>query len=62
MSEGLGLINALDEMQRRQAIIQVSKTGNNNVVEAFKDHIVLDYVGIRAAEKTATQREHDFRG
>ena len=28
----------------------MSKTGNNNVGEAFKDNVVLDYAGMRAPE------------
>ena len=54
---GLALIKALDDAQRKKAIIEVSKTGNNNVGEAFKDNIVLDYAGIRAAELAAKQKE-----
>jgi hypothetical protein len=54
---GLALINALDTAQRQKAILAVSKTGNQNVSEAFKDNLVLDYAGIRAAELTATQQE-----
>jgi hypothetical protein len=56
-SKGLALINALDEAQRKKAIIEVSKTGNHTVGEAFKDNVVLDYAGIRAAELTAKQKE-----
>ena len=41
----------------RRRSSQVSKTGNNNVGEAFKDNVVLDYAGIRAAEFTAQQKE-----
>ena len=33
--------------QRKKAILQVSKTGNNNLTEAFKDNVVLDYAGVR---------------
>jgi hypothetical protein len=55
--KGLALINALDAAQRQKAIIDVAKTGNNNVGEAFKDNVVLDDAGIRAAELTATQQE-----
>ena len=55
--KGLALINALDAVQRQKAIIAVSKTGNQNVGEAFKDNLVLNYAGIRATELTATQRE-----
>ena len=56
-NKGLALINALDEAQRKKAIIQVSKTGNNNVSEAFKDNVVLDYAGVRASELSAKQKE-----
>jgi hypothetical protein len=56
-TSGLEMINALDEVQRRKAIIEVSKTGNNNVSEAYKDNVVLDYAGIRAAELTTKQKE-----
>lgn len=56
-NKGLALINALDESQRKKAIIQVSKTGNNNVSEAYKDNVVLDYAGIRAAELNTRQKE-----
>ena len=56
-NKGLALINALDDAQRKMAIIEVSKTRNNNVGEAFSDNIVLDYAGIRAAEFTAKQKD-----
>ncbi|HEY8460950.1 MAG TPA: DUF3500 domain-containing protein, partial [Blastocatellia bacterium] len=56
-NKGLALINALDEAQRKKAIIEVSKTGNNNLSEAFKDNIVLDYAGIRASELSAKLKE-----
>ncbi len=55
-AKGLAMIRALDESQRQKAILQVSKTGNNNVSEAFKDNVVLDYAGIRAAELSAGQK------
>ncbi|HEY6404051.1 MAG TPA: DUF3500 domain-containing protein [Blastocatellia bacterium] len=56
-NKGLALINALDESQRKKAIIEVSKTGNNNLSEAFKDNIVLDYAGVRASELSVKQKE-----
>jgi Protein of unknown function (DUF3500) len=56
-NKGLALINALDAAQRQKAILAGSKTGNLNVGEAFKDNLVLDYAGIRAAELTAQQQE-----
>jgi hypothetical protein len=56
-SKGLAMINGLTETQRQKAIIQVSKSGNNNVSEAFKDNVVLDYAGARASEFSAKQKE-----
>jgi Protein of unknown function (DUF3500) len=54
--KGLAFVNALTEGQRAKAIISLSKTGNDNVAEAFKDNIVLDYAGVRASELTAAQK------
>jgi hypothetical protein len=56
-NKGLALVNGLTEVQRAKAIIQVSKTGNNNLGEAFKDNLVLDYAGLRASEMTTAQRD-----
>jgi hypothetical protein len=56
-NQGLATINALTDAQRAKAIIQVSKTGNNNLTEAFKDNAVLDYAGVRASEMTAKQKD-----
>jgi len=44
------------EQERRKAVLNFSKTGNNNLAEAFKDNIVLDYAGLRAAEIDASAR------
>jgi hypothetical protein len=60
-SAGLAMIAALDPSLRQKAIVQVSKTGNNNLTEAFKDNVVLDYAGVRAADLPAAQREQLFR-
>jgi hypothetical protein len=54
---GLAMLNALNETQRKQATLSVSKTGNNNVGEAFKDNQVLDYTGIQATALTEAQRQ-----
>ena len=53
---GLEMINALDAAQQKMAIVSVSKSGNNNLTEAFKDNVVLDYAGIRATDLTPAQR------
>jgi hypothetical protein len=55
--QGLALIQALAAEQRRKAIIRVTKDGNDNVGEAFKDNVVLDHVGVRAAELSAAQKQ-----
>jgi Protein of unknown function (DUF3500) len=44
------MLCALPDSQRRQAVLSFSKTGNNNLSEAFKDNVVLDYAGLRANE------------
>ncbi|MEW5918410.1 MAG: DUF3500 domain-containing protein [Gemmatimonadota bacterium] len=54
---GLALIQALDDVQRRAAIIEVSKTGNNNLTEAFRDNVVLDYAGAPVRNFTPAQKE-----
>ena len=46
--KGLAFVRTLSEAQRGQAILNPSKTGNNNVGEAFKDNVVLDYAGVSA--------------
>ena len=56
-NKGLALLKALDDKQRAKAVISVSKSGNNNVGEAFKDNIVLDYAGIKGSELSGVQKE-----
>ncbi len=56
-NNGLAMINALTEDQRKKAILSSSKTSNHNVGEAYKDNVVLDYKGIRGSELTAKQKE-----
>jgi hypothetical protein len=56
-TRGLAMINALTEAQRTKAILNFSKTGNNNLTEAWKDNVVLDYAGVGGAELTADQQK-----
>ena len=51
-NDGLEMLRALPDAQRQKAILNFSKTGNNNLLEAFKDNVVLDYAGARAADLT----------
>jgi hypothetical protein len=53
---GLALLRALDEPQRKKAILDTAKTGNNNHTEAFRDNAVLPYAGLRAADMTTAQK------
>ena len=56
-AQGLKLIQALSDAQRKRAILSFSKTGNNNLTEAFKDNVALDYAGIRASELPARYQQ-----
>jgi hypothetical protein len=53
---GLALVNALTSDQRRQAILEAGKPGDNAVAEHFSDNLVLAYAGIRADVLSAGQR------
>jgi Protein of unknown function (DUF3500) len=55
--QGLAFLRSLTDAQRARAIVSVSKDGNNNIGEAFKDNVVLDYAGVRATDLSASQRE-----
>jgi hypothetical protein len=56
-SKGLAMLNALNEAQRKKAVLNFSKTGNNNLTEAFKDNVVLEYAGVKGSELTSAQRD-----
>lgn len=61
-NDGLAMLRALPEAQRQQAVLSFSKTGNNNLTEAFKDNVVLDYAGLRSKDlaKAECQRLRDL--
>jgi hypothetical protein len=54
---GLAMLQALNGAERKRAILNVSKTGNNNLTEAFKDNVVLHYAGVRGADLSAARKE-----
>jgi len=56
-NRGVALVNALDANQRKAAVLKVSKTGNENLTEAWKDNVVLDYAGLRASSMTDAQKK-----
>lgn len=54
---GLALIRSFDAAQKKKAILETAKPANNNVGEAFKDNVILDYAGVRGSEMTAAQKK-----
>lgn len=55
--DGLAFLRGLPETQQKKAVLNFSKTGNNNLTEAFKDNVVLDYAGLRANELPEASRQ-----
>ena len=55
--KGLAFINALDDRQKQKAILKFSKTGDENLTEAWKDNVVLDYAGLPATALSAAQQQ-----
>jgi hypothetical protein len=56
-ARGLALVNALSEAQRKAAVLDASKTRNNNLTEAWKDNVVLDYAGVRGSDLAKGQQQ-----
>ena len=54
---GLAFLQSLSAEQQAAAIISKTKTENNNIAEANKDNLKLDYVGIEASKLSADQKE-----
>jgi hypothetical protein len=55
-NRGLAFVNALDDARRAKAVLKFSKTGDENLTEAWKDNVVLDYAGVRATDLPDAQR------
>ena len=55
-NKGLALMTALRPEQRKQATIEVAKTANNAVTQAFRDNAVLDYAGLKVTDLDERQR------
>ncbi len=56
-NRALELLNDLNPQQRKKAVLEVSKDGNNNLGEAFRDNFELDYAGLRASEMNPVQKQ-----
>ena len=59
-NDGLEMLSALSEGQRKQAILSFSKTGDNNLTEAFRDNVKIEYAGLRTND-LATPARQRFR-
>jgi hypothetical protein len=53
---GLAFVRSLSDAQRAKAVLAVSKTGNQNLGEAFRDNVVLDYAGIPGRDLSPAQQ------
>jgi uncharacterized protein DUF3500 len=53
---GLAFMKALTKEQRTAATLRTSKDGNDNLTEAFKDNVVLDYAGVAARTLSEAQK------
>ncbi len=56
-ARGLAMLRSLDDAQRKKAVLDVNKTGNNNYAEGFKDNVIVPAAGLSAAELNPAQRE-----
>ena len=54
--KGLAMLETLDDAQRKRAVLNFSKTGNNNLTEAFKDNVVLNYAGVPASDLNGARK------
>jgi Protein of unknown function (DUF3500) len=59
-NDGLEMLSALSEGQRKQTILSFSKTGDNNLTEAFRDNVKIEYAGLRTND-LATPARQRFR-
>ena len=56
-NQALALIKGLTDAQRQKAILRFSKTGNENLAEAWKDNVTIDYAGLPVADMSEAQRK-----
>jgi hypothetical protein len=55
--KGLALMSALDEGQRKKAVLTANKTTNDAKAQAFSDNLVLAYAGLPARELSSSQKK-----
>ena len=54
---GLALMQSLTSEQQKEATVSKLKTGNNNIAEANKDNLTLNYEGIQVSKFSDKQRQ-----
>lgn len=54
---GLKMMQSLNDDQKSEAVIEVSKEGNNSLTEAFKDNVVIDNEGVQVSSFTTAQKD-----
>ncbi|MDP4679948.1 MAG: DUF3500 domain-containing protein [Cyclobacteriaceae bacterium] len=54
---GLKMFKSLNETQKKEAVIEVTKEGNNNLTEAFKDNVVIGNTGVKVSALSKIQQE-----
>ena len=54
--QALAFMQGLKSEQQDAATIQSDKTRNNNLTEAFKDNVVLDYAGVKVSSFSKKQK------
>lgn len=56
-NKGLAFMRSLDTQQQAKATISNEKTKANNLSEAYRDNLVLDYTGIKAPDLNGQQKK-----
>ncbi|MCR9295997.1 MAG: DUF3500 domain-containing protein [bacterium] len=56
-NKGLKLLSSLNSEQRQLAILMQDKPGNNNLTEAYKDNVQLDFAGLPAKDMSEQQQQ-----
>ena len=54
---GLAMMSLLNDSQKAKAVLKADKTGNNNLSEAWKDNVVIDYAGLPVSEMNDAQKK-----
>lgn len=54
--DALAFVNTFNAAQKSAAILKNKKDGNNNLTEAFRDNVVLNYQGLRGDALSSEQR------